>query len=510
MVDPAEAPLELAVNPSIANFWTTTYLCRDHFMNKLTVMILAAFAAVALPALGASHPNIVYILADDLGYGDLGCYGQTTLSTPNIDRLAGEGMRFTRHYAGNTVCAPSRGVLMTGLHTGHGRIRGNGDWVLPDDDLTVPKLLKQAGYTTACFGKYGVGKSKTEDDPKRKGFDEFFGYIDTSHAHNFYPAFLVRNGERVLLNNVQIAGSGKGGHEGKGVATQEGRKQWAPGLISEEMQKYLQSQKGNDKPFFLYYALNLPHANNEAGKDSPLGHGLESPNYGEFSNKDWPDVEKGFAQFIRFVDNEVGAIAAAIQKMGLDDDTIIMFSSDNGPHAEGLHDSNFFRSNGGLNGIKRAMTDGGIRVPLIVRWPHKVSAGAVTEHVSGFQDLLPTVAALAGVTVTAECDGLSMLPTLLGKGKQEQHPYLYWEFDEQGGKSALLKWPWKLIHLNTEAHNPRNAAGKTKSLEVALFNLAEDSGEATNFAAARPELVAELEKDMKDAHRSPVKDSGGE
>jgi arylsulfatase A-like enzyme len=474
-------------------------------MKRLTAIFLAAFAAITLPARGASHPNIVYILADDLGYGDLSCYGQTTLSTPNIDRLAGEGLRFTRHYAGNTVCAPSRGVLMTGLHTGHGRIRGNGDWILPDSDLTVPKLLKQAGYTTACFGKYGLGKSKTEDDPKRKGFDEFFGYIDTSHAHNFYPSFLVRNGERVILNNEQIEGSGKGGNEGKGVATQGGRKQWAPRLISEEMQKYLHSQKGNDKPFFLYYALNLPHANNEAGKNSPLGHGLESPNYGEFTNKDWPDVEKGFAQFIRFVDNEVGAIAATIQKMGLDDNTLIMFSSDNGPHSEGLHDSNFFRSNGGLNGIKRAMTDGGIRVPLIARWPSKVSAGGVTEHVSGFQDLLPTVAELAGVAVNSECDGLSLIPTLLGKGNQENHLYLYWEFDEQGGKTALLKWPWKLIHLNTGGLDSKGAAAKTKALEVELFNLAEDSGEATNVASGHPEVLAELERHMKEAHRPPVR-----
>ncbi|MEI6713618.1 MAG: arylsulfatase [Verrucomicrobiota bacterium] len=470
-------------------------------MIRYTFCVVAAFVAFTLPVSAANQPNIVYILADDLGYGDLSCYGQTTLSTPNIDRLASEGMRFTRHYAGNTVCAPSRGVLMTGLHTGHGRIRGNGDWVLPDDDLTVPKLLKQAGYTTACFGKYGVGKSKTENDPNRKGFDEFFGYVDTSHAHNFYPSFLVRNGERVLLNNVQIPGSGKGGHEGKGVATADGRKQWAPGLISEEMQKYLQSLKGSNKPFFLYYALNLPHANNEAGKNSPLGHGLESPNYGEFSNKEWPDVEKGFAQFIRFVDNEVGAILATIQKMGLDEETIIMFSSDNGPHAEGLHDSNFFRSNGSFNGIKRAMTDGGIHVPFIARWPQKVKPQSVSEHVSGFQDFMPTVAELANTHITSECDGLSLVPTLLGQGKQAQHPYLYWDFDEQGGKTAVLKWPWKLIHLNTGAHS-----GKAKTPEVQLFNLDVDSGETTNVASAHPDLVAELEKDMKEAYRAPIKE----
>ena len=221
-------------------------------MIKFAAFLFSVFVAGNALGATASPPNIIYILADDLGYGDLGCYGQTTLSTPNIDRLAAEGMRFTRHYAGNTVCAPSRGVLMTGLHTGHGRIRGNGDWVLPDEDLTVPKLLKQAGYVTACFGKYGLGKPKSEDDPKVKGFDEFFGYVDTSHAHNFYPTFLVRNGGRVPLENSQIPDSGKGGHEGKGVATSEGRKQWAPALIAEEVQSFLRARKETNKPFFLY------------------------------------------------------------------------------------------------------------------------------------------------------------------------------------------------------------------------------------------------------------------
>jgi arylsulfatase A-like enzyme len=473
-------------------------------MMKFSALFIAVLFAGRVLGADASHPNIIYILADDLGFGDLSCYGQTTLSTPNIDRLAAEGMRFTRHYAGNTVCAPSRGVLMTGIHTGHGRIRGNGDWVLPDDDLTVPKLLKQAGYATACFGKYGLGKPKSENDPKVKGFDEFFGYVDTSHAHNFYPAFLLRNGERVPLQNIQIPDSGKGGHEGKGVATLEGRKQWAPALVAEQVQNFLLARKESTKPFFLYYALNLPHANNEAGKNSPLGHGLECPDYGEFAKKDWPDVEKGFAQFMRFVDGEVGAVAAAVKKIGMDENTVIMFSSDNGPHAEGLHDADFFRSNGGLNGIKRSMTDGGIRVPFIVRWPLKVKAASVSEHLSGFQDFLPTVAELAGASVSGECDGISLVPTLLSAGKQRQHPFLYWSFDEQGGKAAVLKWPWKLIHLNTGGHSKKSAAGKTAQLEIQLFNLSEDAAESKNVAAAHPELVAELQRDMAGAYRPPA------
>ncbi|CAN5866919.1 arylsulfatase [soil metagenome] len=470
-------------------------------------LFFVALVGTLMPVAAADQPNIIYILADDLGYGDLGCYGQMMLKTPNIDRLATEGMKFTRHYAGDTVCAPSRCVLMTGLHTGHCRVRGNGDWHIPDTDMTVPKLLKQAGYTTACFGKYGLGKSKTEDDPQRKGFDEFFGYIDTSHAHNFYPTFLVHDGERVPLNNVQIPGSGKGGHEGKGVATADGRKQWAPGLIAEELKKYLKAQVGSSKPFFLYYALNLPHANNEAGKDSPLGHGMESPDYGEFKDKDWPAAEKGFAQFMRFIDDEVGAVMEAVKKGGMEENTIIMFASDNGPHAEGLHDGNFFNSNGDFNGIKRAMTDGGIRVPFIARWPGKVKEGSVSEQVSGFQDLLPTVAELASTKVTSECDGLSLVPTLLGKGEQAQHPYLYWDFSEQGGKRAVLKWPWKLIHLNTGADDSGGKkTGKTKPLEVQLYQLEDDIGEEKNVAAANPGIVAELEKAMKEAYRAPVKE----
>lgn len=473
-------------------------------MHAFCLLWIAVFIALVNPVCAAPPPNIIYILADDLGYGDLGCYGQTTLTTPHLDRLASEGMRFTRHYAGSTVCAPSRGVLMTGLHTGHGRIRGNGNWVLPDDDLTLPKLLKQAGYQTAGFGKYGLGKSTSEADPQRKGFDTFFGYVDTSHAHNFYPPFLIRNGERVPLENAQIAGSGKGGHEGKGVATAEGRRAWAPGWISDEMHRYLQAQKGSGKPFFLYYAPNLPHANNEAGQDSPLGHGMESPNYGEFAKRDWPDAEKGFAQFIRFVDDEVGRMVTAIQKLGLDENTLILFSSDNGPHSEGQHRAEFFRSNGGLHGIKRALTDGGIRVPFIARWPGRVKAQTVSEHVSGFQDMLPTLAELAQVPVTSECDGLSIVPTLLGRDHQAQHPYLYWDFDEQGGRTAVLKWPWKLIHLHTRGQAPGKSSPKAQPMEVQLFNLTEDPGETTNVASAHPDQVAELQRAMREAYRPPV------
>jgi arylsulfatase A-like enzyme len=475
-------------------------------LHTLMIRLLVASLFIALSAHAADKPNIVFILADDLGIGDLGCYGQKMFATPNIDRLAAEGMKFTRHYAGCTVCAPSRCVLMTGLHTGHCRVRGNGPWTIPDGDLTVPKLLKQAGYTTACFGKYGLGKPLPEDDPQRKGFDEFYGYVDTSHAHNFYPTFLIHNGERFSLPNVIIPNSGGPAHEDTGVATKEGRKVWAPGLIAESVQSFLVSPRAKAKPFFLYYALNLPHANNEAKKDSPLGHGLESPDYGEFANKDWPDVEKGFASLVRFLDDQVGAVLATLKAEGLDENTLVLFSSDNGAHAEGLHDSDFFNSNADYNGIKRSLTDGGIRVPMIARWPGKIKAGAVSDHVSGFQDLLPTAAALSGAALSDSTDGISMLPTLTGKGSQVAHDYLFWNFDEQGGKRAVLQWPWKLIHLNTGAvakGGKGKAKGKVASMQVQLFNLDHDSGEETNVAAQHPDVVRSLEAKMKEAWQEP-------
>lgn len=475
--------------------------------------IVLLSSLVLLPAVGQNKvsapntkPNIIYILADDLGFGDIGCYGQKKLVTPNLDRMAAEGMKFTRHYAGATVCAPSRCVLMTGLHTGHGRVRGNGDWTIPDTDLTLPKVLKGAGYTTLAVGKYGLGKPLPLDDPQKKGFDYFYGYVDTSHAHNFYPPFLVRNGLEVDLSNDQIPGSGKESNPGTGVATADGRKRWAPGLIGVEARKLVNKYGTRpDQPFFLYYALNLPHANNEAKADSPLGHGMESPDYGRFEDETWPPAEKGFAQIMSFVDREVGSLMDLLQSLGIDQNTLILFSSDNGPHQEGGHKSDFFDSNGAFSGIKRDLTDGGIRVPFIAWWPGKIKAGTESDHVSGFQDLLPTLADLAGVKLQAPTDGISLLPTLLANGEQKKHEYLYWNFDEQGGKRAVLQWPWKLIHLNTGATaKGGKAKGQPKPLEVQLFNLDTDIGEQQNVASENAELVKNLEAKMQEAWREPM------
>jgi arylsulfatase A-like enzyme len=275
------------------------------------------------------------------------------------------------------------------------------------------------------------------------------------------------------------------------------------------VQRFLDERAKSKEPFFLYYALNLPHANNEAGKNSPLGHGLECPDYGEFVDRDWPAVEKGFAQIMRFFDNEVGRILAKLATLGIDENTIVMFSSDNGPHQEGGHQADFFDSNGPWRGIKRDMTDGGIHEPFIVRWPGKVKAGTVADHISAFQDLLPTVAELAGAKLEAETDGISFAPTLLGSGSQRKHDYLFWNFEEQGGKRAVLQWPWKLIHLNTgvPAAAVKKGGGKSapKPHAKELYNLDSDPGEEHNVAADHPEKVAELEKLMQAAWREPAK-----
>ena len=481
------------------------------FFLTLTALLLALLAAICGAADFPQKPNIIYILVDDAGYGDLGCYGQKMFTTPNLDRMAAEGMKFTRHYAGCTVCAPSRCVLMTGLHTGHCRVRGNGPGFIPDTDLTVPKLLQSAGYTTACIGKYGLGLPLPVDDPNKKGFDHFFGYVDTAHAHNCYTTFLIRDGKRVPLDNEIIPGT-EGKVEGTGVATREGRRQWAPQLLADDVQRWLNERgKEKDKPFFLYYALNLPHANNEAGNaKSPLGHGLESPGYGEFAGKDWPDVEKGFASVMRFIDDQVGAVLAKLKALGLDENTIVFFTSDNGPHEEGLHHVAFFQSNDGLTGKKRDLTEGGVREPFIACWPGKIKAGSVSDHISGFQDFMPTAAELAGTSVKAACDGISFVPALLGKNsEQKQHPYLFWNFMEQGGKQSVLQWPWKLIHLNTGIADAapkkaaKNKAAEVKPMEIQLFNMEADPAEQKNVAEENPAIVKRLEMLMQEAWHAP-------
>jgi arylsulfatase A-like enzyme len=455
-------------------------------MKPICLLVIAAGAACAAFA-APDKPNIIYILADDLGYGDLSCYGQETLRTPHLDQLAAEGVRFTRHYAGNTVCAPSRAVLMTGLHSGHVSIRGNAAGALDDSTPTVANLLKGAGYHTACIGKWGVGNGIPLDDPARKGFDLFYGYVSMFHAHNFFPEFLVRNGKEEALPNRLFPEWKTQGKEGSGIA--EKQEVFAPHKLQEEVLSYLGKQAGTAAPFFLYYALNIPHANNEGGRMPPRGMEVPlgpdgNPDYGEFAGKDWPDPEKGFAQYITFIDNYVGEIVAALDRHGLAENTLVMFSSDNGPHNEGGHDHTFFDSNGEFSGFKRSLTDGGIREPFIARWKGTITGGRTSGHLSGFQDILPTCTELAGVE-TPSCDGISLLPALLGKDGQKEHDHLYFEFHRNRGRSevAVLQGTWKLITGYSAGMIEPNGR---------LYKLSKDPAEQDDLSQTFPHKAAEL------------------
>lgn len=462
-------------------------------MSRLSLL----FLSLALSGtIASAKPNIIYILADDLGYGDLGSYGQKTLETPHLDQLAAEGMRFTRHYAGSTVCAPSRCVLMTGLHTGRCRVRGNGNALLKPEDITLAEILQENGYATGCFGKWGIGHPPPRDDPNRHGFDEFYGYVNMHHAHNFYPEFLIRNGERVGLMNVtkpewKVDNRLEGGsREGSGVASV--KIDYAPYLIMAEAIAFI--EKNRDRPFFLYLALNTPHANNEGERDKELLDGMEVPEYGEFADRDWPKPEKGFAVMMRDIDDFVRRIRDALEDNGIGNN-LIFFSSDNGPHQEGKHEMEFFDSNGSLNGMKRDLTDGGIRVPMIAHWDGNIAPGQTTDHLSGFQDVMPTLIDLIDIEAAKEIPttGISFLPTLLGESEaQNEHPYLYWEFQERGGKVAVTNGKWKLIK--------RGTLRKGKEPETLLFDLENDPSELSNVAVRHPGVVRQLEAMIDEAH----------
>lgn len=434
-------------------------------------------AASQATAADSRPPNIIFIMADDLGYGDLGCYGQQRILTPQIDRLAAEGMRFTDFYAGSTVCAPSRCVLMTGYHTGHCLIRGNAKDNLRPEDLTVAEVLKQRGYATGLAGKWGLGHEGSAGVPTRQGFDYFFGYLDQHHAHNYYPAFLMKNEERVPLKNV-VPGPGE---FGSGVATVKA--QYSHDLITDEALRFIDRSQGG--PFFLYLALTIPHANNEAGKA-----GMEVPDYGPYQDLDWPEPQKGHAAMITRMDSDVGRILDRLAKYGIDDNTLVFFTSDNGPHREGGNDPDFNDSNGPLRGTKRDLTEGGIRVPLIARWPGHVPAGTTSDFVGYFADVLPTFAELAGAgdQTPTDIDGVSFVPTLFGKpDEQKRHDYLYWAFYEGGAAQALRAGDWKLIQ------QPFNTPAR-------LYNLKSDLGETTDVAGEHPDLVSKMSQQMDKAY----------
>jgi len=455
-------------------------------LSLLALSLFASFTQTRAASKEPEKPNIIYIMADDLGYGELGCYGQQKIKTPNIDKLAKEGMRFTQFYAGAPVCAPSRCVLMTGKHTGHGRVRGNAGKDNPEpqtirtEDVTVAEVLKRQGYTTGLIGKWGLSEENSVGHPNKKGFDYFFGYLDQHHAHNYYPEFLIRNDSRVFLENI-VPGEGD---FGQGWATV--KKQYSHDLMAEDSLTWLDTNK--DKPFFLYLAFTLPHANNEATKG--VGNGQEVPDYGIYENTDWTPPNKGQAAMISRLDRDVGRIMEKLRKLGLDKKTLVFFTSDNGNHKEGGNDPTFFNAHGPLNGMKRDVYEGGIRVPFIARWPGKIKSGATNAHVGYFGDFITTMAELTGGKAPDGLDSISFLPTLLGKEKeQKKHDYLYWEFYEQGGKTALRMGDWKAVRL-----------GFGDAVPIELYDLSKDLAEEHDLAAQNPEVVAKAKELFAQAH----------
>ncbi len=436
-------------------------------------------AHVHAQRLRAERPNIIFILADDLGYGDLGCYGQQRIQTPNLDRMAAEGLRFTDFYAGSTVCAPSRCTLMTGYHTGHALIRGNGKDNLRPEDVTVAELMQNAGYATGLFGKWGLGHEGSTGLPTRQGFDVFYGYLDQHHAHNYYPSYLMRNEARVPLANV-VPGEGEWG---QGVATV--KKDYSHDLVMHEALQFVEAQRTQQKPFFMYLALTIPHANNEA-RDA----GMEVPELGAYADLDWPAPQKAHAAMITRMDRDLGRLFETLRRLGLDERTLVMFSSDNGPHREGGNDPDFNDSNGPLRGIKRDLTEGGIRVPMLARWPGKIAAGRTTSFAGAFWDVMPTLAELADAQagVPPDVDGLSFVPTLLDRGEQAQHPYLYWAFYEGNAGQAVRMENWKAVK-------------QPYFSELRLYDLSKDLGEQHDRAAERPEIAERMQAAMSEAHR---------
>jgi len=439
-------------------------------------------------------PNIIYILADDFGYGDLSVYGQKKFETPNIDKLAAQGMLFTQHYSGSTVCAPSRSALMTGMHTGHTVVRGNkeiqpeGQYPIPDETYTIAEALKKAGYTTGAFGKWGLGFPGSEGDPTNQGFDTFYGFNCQRLGHNYYPYHLWSNNDSIVLSeNADKKDSA-----------------YAPELIHKETLKFIDANK--DTPFFLFVPTIIPHAELAApeaymekhrGKyppEKPYEGVDDGPEFNLGPYRSQKEPHAAFAAMINVLDDQVGDIMAKVEGLGIADNTIIIFTSDNGPHTEGGADPEYFNSNGPLKGTKRDLYEGGIRVPMIASWPGKITPGSKSDFVSAFWDIFPTFSEIVGVEPPKDIDGVSILPTLLGnEADQKKHEYLYWEFHEKGGRQAVRKGKWKAVRYDVF----KNPDGPLE-----LYDLEKDQGEENNIASEHLDVVADMEHILKTA-RTP-------
>jgi len=465
--------------------------------------------------LSPQKPNIIYILADDLGYGELGCYGQAKIKTPHIDRLAAEGMRFTQHYSGSPVCAPSRCTLLTGLHTGHSTIRDNdemnqrgdvwrdrsieGQRPLPMGTETVGHMLKGAGYATSCIGKWGLGGPEDEGHPNLQGFDHFFGYLCQREAHNYYPDHLWRNRERVQLNNEYLhpherLAEDADPDDAASYARYKGQ-DYAPDLMEAEALDFIRSNR--KKPFFLYLASPIPHVSLQVPDEalSEYEHAFEeSPYKGEKGYLPHQKPLSAYAAMISHLDRSVGRIMALLKELGLDENTLVMFSSDNGATFNGGTDRDFFQSNAPLRGGKCEVYEGGIRVPLVARWPGKIKSGSTSDHISAFWDMLPTFAEVAGCASPVDLDGISVLPALTGETEQTAHDYLYWEYFGRPAQ-AVRMGPWKGVRrYERKTHRP---------LDVELYYMLDDAAEQHDVAAQYPDLVASVLRIMEARTPSP-------
>lgn len=468
-----------------------------HLLLVLSGIAAACPAAQTIANLppAPSRPNIILILADDLGYGDLSCYGQTRFATPNLDKLASEGIRFTDFYAGSTVCSPSRATLMTGRHTGHVTIRGNAaGTTLQPGDPTLASVLKNSGYRTCLVGKWGLVNNENQPGlPERMGFHEVFAYLSNSDAHDYYAEHLWRYDPPNPLRTNAFAGwvqFPENGGDRKGLYLPDQFTQSALNFVN-----YAKPDQFNRyRPFFLFLSYNIPHANNAEGRRT--GNGMQVPSDAPYSSEPWPAPEKNKAAMITRMDGDIGKLVARLKELKLDETTLIVFTSDNGPHKEGGVDPKFHNSSGPFRGHKRDLTEGGIRVPLIARWPERIKPGQVSDFIAANWDLLPTFAELARTAAPKEIDGISLVPLLTGQEQTNRHDYLYWEFHERGFQQAIRAGEWKAIRPQAEE-------------KLELYNLQRDPGEKENVAEKNPEIVARMEEYLKTARtesdRWPIK-----
>jgi arylsulfatase len=508
-------------NPGLFNFAFgfprgNTYFCfmriARFFLTLAAIPAVLAFNNFSAAA-AAKKPNVIFFLSDDLGYGDIGCFGQTKIHTPNIDELAKEGMKFTQHYSGSPVCAPSRCVFMTGKHSGHAFIRSNreikpeGQLPIPDDALTVAELFNKDGYATGAFGKWGLGFIGSSGDPIKQGFDKFFGYNCQREAHNLYQDHLWDNDTRVPLNNVRLPDKVvlPPNADLNDPATYKPFKgnQYAPDLYAEQALKFIRDNK--EHPFFLFFPTIVPHVALQVPDDSLKeyeGKFPETPYDGSRGYLPQRTPRAAYAAMITRMDRELGRMRALLKELNLDDNTIFIFTSDNGPAPRGIGgtDVPFFNSNGPFRGVKEDIYEGGIRVPLIVKWTGKIKPGTTSTHVTGFEDWMPTLMELVGAKnlTPKNIDGISFAPVLFGKEIPER-PFLYREFPSRGGQQSIRIGDWKGVRTNLNPNRKQDKNAKP-DLHIALYNLKTDIAESKDVSAQHPKIVAHMEKLMREQH----------